>query len=627
MFDPLTILTVKRVLARVMSDRSSVFNVQKSLGERRWSFVEADEDDVVRFVQTHNLPEFVARLLVQRGVDENDIDAFLNPTLRDHFPDPFSFTGMKEFADELAECIINKKSIGVFADFDVDGATSAAIWTRFLRHFDIVPPVYIPDRLTEGYGPSVAAMESLKEQGVEFLIMADCGTTAFEPLKAAHDMGLRVAIFDHHEAEDELPMAVHIINPKRQDDTSGLDMLAACGVSFMACVAVNNALREKKYFKENNKKEAPLKSWLDLVALGTVCDMVPLQGVNRLFVKNGFDKMAHKNNPGIEALCQVGRIEKTPEPKDAGWSIGPRINAGSRVHRSDLGAKLLSTDDPEEAQSLAWALEECNQERKKIQSEMMQVATNKVEFLKGNHEGFILVDDESFHSGLSGLVAGRLKERYGKPSIVVTYVENEDGVLEGRGSGRSVKGINMADIFIAARNENIILKGGGHAMAGGFTIDPHRLDDFRIFIADYIKNSKSQAEEVVSIDIDGLATVRGAKPEFVKLLTQNVGPFGMGNAEPVFALADINLHSVDVMKDKHIRLMISDAEGGTRMKAVFFSGVGTALGDMMLKNSRVMNFHLVGRFQINNWQGRESVEFHIIDGMNSIVTTNQQEAV
>lgn len=596
---------------------SSVLNIEKSLGEKRWCFLPADDDLVTRIAQTHNLPEFISRLLAQRGVAADDIERFLNPTLRDHFPDPFSLIGMREFADDLADCIINKTPIGIFADFDVDGATSAAILTRFLRHFDIAPPVYIPDRLTEGYGPSAEAMQSLKNEGAEFVIMADCGITSFEPLQAAHDMGLRVAVFDHHEPEDELPAAAHIINPKRHDDESNLDMLAACGVCFMACVAVNSALRDKGYF-EKDKKEAPLKSWLDLVALGTVCDMVPLKEVNRLFVKVGFDQMAHHNNAGIKALCQVGKIETLPSPKDAGWSMGPRINAGSRVHRSDLGAKLLSTDDPEEAQSIAWALEECNQQRKKIQSEMMQVAMNKVEFLKGEFDDFILVDDEGFHSGLSGLVAGRLKDRYSKPAIVVTYVENEKGELEGRGSGRSVKGVNMADIFISARNEGVLLKGGGHAMAGGFTIMPDKLDAFKKFIAIYLKENQQNKNEIPSIDIAAVATVAGAKPDFIKLLTNNVGPFGMGNPEPVFALADIRVHQVDILKDKHIRVLMSDAEGGTRMKAVMFSGVGTTLGDMMIKNHRVMPFHLVGQFQINNWQGRESVEFHVSDGMNAI---------
>lgn len=611
-----------------MIRNQNVLNVEKSLNNKRWIFKHADDAIVTQICQSKDLPEFIARMLVQRGVKPEDVNGYLSPTLRDNFPDPYSMKGMEDFANDIAQAITDKTSIGIFADFDVDGATSASIMTRFLRHFGIHAPVYIPDRLTEGYGPNIASMQSLKDQGVEFLLMLDCGTTAFEPLKAAHDLEMRVAIFDHHEAEEDLPIAAHIINPKRQDDASNLEMLAACGVTFMACVAINKALRVKGYFKENNLTEPPLKTWLDLVALGTVCDMVPLVGVNRLFVKIGFDQMAHYNNPGIKALLQVGKIETLPEPKDAGWSMGPRINAGSRVHRSDLGAKLLSTDNEEEAQSYAWALEECNVERRKIQSEMMRVAENRVAFLQGEHEHFIMVDDESFHSGLSGLVAGRLKEKYSKPAIVITYVENEEGIMEGRGSGRSITGINMADIFITARNEGVLEKGGGHAMAGGFTIMPDRLDDFKNFISEYIKNL-NQEEIVPEIEIDSLATVRGASVDFIKMLTTQMGPFGMGNPEPYFALSDIRVHQVDVMKEKHLRLMISDVEGGTRMKAVFFSGVETALGQMLIQNYKNTCFHLVGQFQMNSWQGRESVEFHLIDGVSAQQNCNynQEEAI
>ncbi|MEM7618380.1 MAG: single-stranded-DNA-specific exonuclease RecJ [Pseudomonadota bacterium] len=598
-----------------MAESQRALNVEKSLNDKKWVFKEADASAVAQICQSKGLPEFIARMLVQRGVRSGDVDGYLNPTLRNNFPDPYSMVGMEDFANDIADCIINKTPIGIFADFDVDGATSASIMTRFLRHFDINPPVYIPDRLTEGYGPSVASMQSLKAQGAEVVLMLDCGMTAFEPLQAAHDMGLRVAVFDHHEAEENLPTAAHIINPKRQDDTSNLDMLAACGVTFMACVAINKALRAKDYY-ESDVKEPNLKDWLDLVALGTVCDMVPLQGVNRLFVKTGFEQMALYKNPGIKALLQVGKVDTLPSPKDAGWSMGPRINAGSRVHRSDLGAKLLSTDDYEEAQSLAWALEDCNVQRRKIQSEMMKVAENKVAFMNAEHEHYVLVDDESFHSGLSGLVAGRLKDKYSKPAIVVTYVENEEGVLEGRGSGRSVKGVNMADIFIAARNENILTKGGGHAMAGGFTVMPDKLEDFKKFIENYIKNLE-QEDIVPEVEIDSIATVRGATPEFIKMLTKQMGPFGMGNPEPFFVLSDVRVHSVDVMKEKHLRLMVSDMEGGTRMKAVFFSGVDTELGKELVKNYRNTCFHLVGQFQINNWQGRESVEFHLSDGVSA----------
>lgn len=599
-----------------MNNSSSLFDFEKSLGGKKWQIISTDDEVVRQLAQTHDLPEFVARLLVQRGVTAATVENFLNPSLKNDFPDPFSMAGMLDFANDIADAIMNGVSIGILADFDVDGATSAAIMTRFLRHFDITPPIYIPDRLKEGYGPSAEALQFLKDQGAKFIIMLDCGITAIEPIRAGIDMGLKITVFDHHEPENGLPPATHIINPKRADDESGLDMLAACGVTFVSCVAINNILRERGFFK--GKEEAPLKSWMDLVGLGTVCDMVPLKGVNRLFVKVGFDQMGHRKNPGIDALCQVGKIETLPSPKDAGWSLGPRINAGSRVHKSDIGAKLLSTDDPEEAMSLAWSLEDCNQERKKIQSTMMQVALNKVEFLKGNEEHFIMVDDESFHSGLSGLVAGRLKDKYEKPAIVVTYVENEKGVMEGRGSGRSVKGVNMALLFQAAREEGILLKGGGHAMAGGFTIEPDRLNDFRNFIGQFIEDLKKKPV-VEPVDIDALATIRSARPEFIKLLMEKVGPFGMGNAEPVFVLSDIKVQDVDVLKDKHIRVIMTDNDRGSRMKAILFGGVGTPLGDMLLKNYKTTPFHFLGQFQINNWQGRESVEFHIMDGVNAMV--------
>lgn len=610
----------------------SALNITKSLGGKSWRFFEADEDEVTRIVQTKKLPEFIARLLCQRGIAYDAIDEFFNPTLRDNFPDPFSMVGMEELANDLSDRIIaveaGSASIGILADFDVDGATSAAILTRFLRHCGLNPPVYIPDRLNEGYGPSDKSFASLKEQGAEFVIIADCGITAHEPIAAGRDMGLDIAVLDHHEPEDTLPNANHIVNPKRSDDSSGLDMLAACGVSFMVCVALNKKLREKGFYKERDIPEAPMKSWMDLLGLGTVCDMVPLQGVNRLFVKAGFDQMAHHANEGIKALCEVGNVTKAPTPTDAGWTIGPRINAGSRVHRSDLGARLLSTTDSEEAQSIAMALEECNEERKAIQSKMMKTASDKTEITNLYMKPIIVVDDESFHPGLSGLVAGRLKERYGKPAICVTYAEMPDGTIEGRGSGRSVKGVSMAEMFIAARDEGLLVKGGGHAMAGGFTIDPDKLDAFRNYLYSYIENISQDNEIVEELEIDSFATVRGARPDFVKLLTDNMGPFGMGNPEPMFALSGVRVHQIDVLKEKHVRAMVSDAEGGTRMKVMFFGGVDTELGQAMLKKSRVMPFHLVGQFQMNSWQGRESVEFHIKDGAYAIEQKeNIKEAV
>jgi single-stranded-DNA-specific exonuclease len=316
---------------------------------------------------------------------------------------------------------------------------------------------------------------------------------------------------------------------------------------------------------------------------------------------------------GIRALCEVANIETAPDPKDAGFSLGPRINAGSRVHRSDLGARLLSTDSLDEARSIAFVLDDCNEQRKKIQSQMMKEAVERVE-REGLDQGpVIVVSDPEWHPGLSGLVAGRLKERFGKPAIVVTFSENESGVLEGRGSGRSVTGVSMADAFIGARNEGILVKGGGHAMAGGFTVMPDRLPEFREFLTRNITAQMESVDTTQETVIDGIATIRGAQSHFVKILNEQIGPFGPQNLEPCFALAHVRVQMADVLKDKHIRVQVSDWEGGQRMKGMFFYGVGTKLGEALLKGGQKL-FHIAGQFKINAWQGRENVEFMISDG-------------
>jgi single-stranded-DNA-specific exonuclease len=590
----------------------SFLDVRRSLKDSRWVFPAVEQDVVSRISQAHGVPDFIARMLHLRGVGVDNVDAFLNPTLRSHFPDPFALRGMQALADELAQKIIDGETIGVLADFDVDGATSGAILTRFLRHCGIEPRLYIPDRLSEGYGPSLNALQTLKHEGATTVIMVDCGTTAFQAVEAGRNIGLDIIIFDHHEAEDSLPAANHVINPKRKDCPSGFGMLAACGVTFLSCVAVNSVLRREKFFEKNGYGEAPLKNWMDLVALGTVCDMVPMTGANRLFVRVGFEQMAARNNPGIRALCEVANIESAPTQMDAGFNLGPRINAGSRVHKSDLGARLLSTDDLDEARSIAFLLDDCNEQRKKIQSQMMKEAVDRVERYGLDKEPVIIVSDTEWHPGLSGLVAGRLKERFGKPAIVVTYATNPDGVQEGRGSGRSIAGVNMADAFIGARNEGILIKGGGHAMAGGFTVMPDRLPEFRDYLYKTIAAQMENIDATPETVIDGIATIRGAQTQFVRLVTDRIGPFGPQNVEPTFALAHVRIQMADVLKDKHIRIQMSDWEGGPRMKAMFFNGIGTKLGQALMNHGQAL-FHMAGQFKINAWQGRESVEFMLSD--------------
>ncbi|MCB1562156.1 MAG: single-stranded-DNA-specific exonuclease RecJ [Alphaproteobacteria bacterium] len=602
---------------------SSAVIVERSLSKARWILPDIDLSAVERLVRKHNLPEIVARLLCVRGVEESQVEHFLHPTLQKDFPDPFSLAGMGGLADDMARFIQEGRSFAIFGDFDVDGATSSALLHRFLKACGVEAPIYIPERLSEGYGPNIEALTKLKKAGADILFLLDCGTTAFETVAEGAALGLQIVIADHHEAEERLPEALHVINPKRKDDMSGLDVMAAVGVTFMMCVAINNRLRESGFFE--GRSVPKLKDWLDLVALGTVCDMVPLTGVNRLFVRHGFERMNRTDNAGLKALIEVSGISGPVSPYHAGFVLGPRINAGSRVHRSDLGAALLATDDPEEAKNTAWTLNDCNDKRKAIQREMEEAAIAQVEAYGLDQNPLVFVEDEAFHPGLSGLVAGRLKEKYGKPACVVSWVEVEaSGEKEGRGSGRSVPGVHIAQAFIDARNEGLLEKGGGHAMAGGFTLLPEQREAFEAFLYAHIKAQADSLEPSVETVLDGVLSVRGAQPAFVKMIEQEVGPFGQAYPEPLFLFQNVRLHSVDIVGGAHIRLMISDWEGGARMKAVAFRAVGTDLGDALLKRKQAA-FDLVGHLKLDDWGGREKVELHVRDA--AFALEAQEEAL
>ncbi len=592
---------------------ATAFKIDKSVMQSRWIFPQVNDDQVHRLMQDHNLPEIVARLLVARNVASDQVETYLNPRLATDFPDPFAMKGMQDFATYMATAIESGKKIAAFCDFDVDGSTSAAVLKKFFRHLGQDITIYIPDRLTEGYGPNAKALYTLKQGGADIVIMADCGTTAFDVIAQGRELGLDICVLDHHEGEAHLPEANHVINPKRKDDTSGLSMLAAVGVTFLACVAINKTLRLNGYYDRINIPEAPLKNWLDLVALGTVCDMVPLVGANRLLVKAGFAQMGKGTNVGLNALCAVGGIKKTPTPDDAGFILGPRINAGSRVHQADLGAKLLSSEDPEDAKNLAWTLNDCNDKRKMIQSDMMQDAISRVEREGLNNDPIIFLHDLTWHVGLNGLVAGQIKERYGKPTCVVAFAPGMDGQLEGRGSGRSVPGFNLAALFMQAKAAGLLIKGGGHAMAAGFTVTQDNLKPLHAFLKDAAEKVAGGTELLSEDEVAGIATIRGLRPDFVRLLENNVGPFGAENPSPQFVLSSVKIVSADIVGETHVRIQIVDREGGSRMKAMAFRAVGTPLGDALLGNRGRQAIHLMGQFRINEWNGTESVEFHVAD--------------
>ncbi|MDD3020401.1 MAG: single-stranded-DNA-specific exonuclease RecJ [Alphaproteobacteria bacterium] len=587
--------------------------IDRSVMDARWVFPEVGNDKIHRMMTDFSVPEIVARLLVARNVEPEGVQKFLFPRMSTDFPDPFELKDMEPFSKWLANAIIKDRKIAAFCDFDVDGSTSAAVWKKFFYHLGIDIPIYIPDRMSEGYGPNINALKKLKDDGVEIILMSDCGTTAFDVIAAGRELGLDICIFDHHEQGDHLPESTWIINPKREDDISGFDMLAAVGVTFLACVAINRALRESGYFAERNIPEAPLKEWLDLVALGTVCDMVPLTGPNRLLVRVGFQQMAKHTNVGLKALCEVGGLKKSPTPMDAGFVLGPRINAGSRVHQADLGARLLSCNDPEESKNLAWTLNDCNAKRKTIQNDMMREAIDQIEKKNLADRPIIMVADTSWHVGLNGLVAGQIKERFGKPACCIAFAPGMSGDLEGRGSGRSVPGFNMAALFMAAKEAGLLIKGGGHAMAAGFTVEPEKIEELDAFFMSEAEKILGGVDLVSEEYVDGIASIRGIKPDFIKILEENVGPFGQENPEPKFILPHMRVVMVDIVGEHHVRVQMTESEGGARMKAMAFRAVGMPLGDLLLSSKGGRLLHLLGQFKVNHWNGVDNVEFMISD--------------
>lgn len=589
-----------------------------SVKERQWCIKDYDDVLSARISQTYGIPDIAARLLAQRGVKFDEVESFLSPKMSRDFPDPFSLQAMDELADYIVETISKKHKIGILADFDVDGATSSATLCRFLRSVTgEEPPIEIPDRLNDGYGPNDTALQRLKDAGCHTVFILDSGITAHDPIAFGRSIGLNIIVIDHHEPEGELPDANFIINPKRADDTSGLDMLAAVGVTFLTCVAINNRLRSNGFFETH--PEPNLKHMMDLLALGTVCDMVPLTGPNRMFVREGFKQMNLRRNEGLKALLDVSKVTSIPAPDHAGFSLGPRINAGSRVHRSDLGAKLLATEDAEEAMSLAWELDDCNEKRKAIQKDMMKDALAQVTSLGRENDPIILIDDEGWHPGLSGLIAGQIKERFDRPACVVTYAKNPEGQLEGRGSGRSVLGINIAESFQAARAAGLLVKGGGHAMAGGFTVEPDKIADLRAFL---IQNIEEQSKERITAEtkyttIDCVLNASSISVPLADIMNDAMGPFGCGNEEPMVMLESVVICKVDIIGSNHVRCYIRDAEtGGRSIKAMAFRAAEGPLGKILKSHAaNATPLNLAGNIKINDWNGNRTAELHITDAM------------
>ena len=542
-------------------------------------------------------------MLAARGVGLEDADVFLRPTLKDLLPDPSRLKGMDTAAERLARAVMDGHGIGIFGDYDVDGATSSALLTRFIAAAGGRSATYIPDRLKEGYGPNIKALLKLQDEGATVVVTVDCGTSAHESLTAAADAGLDVIVVDHHEAESKLPPATAVINPNRLDDDSGQGQLAAVGVAFLLVVAVNRTLRDAGWYQD--RPEPDLTQWLDLVALGTVCDVVPLTGLNRALVAQGLKVMAARDNTGLRALSDVAGLKEPPGTYHAGFLLGPRINAGGRIGESDLGSRLLGTDDIGEATDIAHRLDELNRERRAIEAAVLDAAMDEAKKAGDDLGPLILVAGEGWHPGVIGIVAGRLAERFNRPACVVAL----DGD-KATGSGRSVSGVDLGAAVIAACQAGILIKGGGHKMAAGFTVESGRLEELREFLSDRISAHLGEGGIQPRLYLDGAMKPAAATMNLVEDL-QQVGPFGSGNPEPRFVIPAARLSYAAVAGENHVRGTLTGEEGG-RLAAISFNSLDTALGQALLKSDGAP-LHVAGRLRVNTWQGRSKAQLLIDD--------------
>jgi single-stranded-DNA-specific exonuclease len=583
--------------------------VENSATGRAWRdrLDERGSARALAIAQRHDLPELLARILAGRNIEVDAVEAFLDPTVKRAMPDPNVLTAMPEAASRLADAIGRSETVAIFGDYDVDGATSAALLARFLRHAGVAPLIHIPDRLFEGYGPNVEAVRALAARGATLLVTVDCGTTSIEPLAQARMLGVDVVIVDHHQADEQLPPAVAIVNPNRRDDLSGLGHLAAVGLTFMTVVAVNRELRARGFWTAA-RPEPDLLTLLDDVALGTVADVVPLIGLNRAFVAKGLIALRRRERAGHTSLMDVARLSGPPEAWHLGFLLGPRINAGGRIGRADLGVRLLIEDDPIEAARIAAELDRLNRERQAI--ELDTVAQAEAEALAAlgiEDKGAIVVTAaEGWHPGIVGLVAARLKEKFGRPAFAVAL---EPGGI-GTGSGRSIAGVDIGRAVRRAVAEGLLEKGGGHAMAAGVTLRKASLAPFRAFLESTLAADVDIARRSSGLMIDGAVSAAAADAGLVALI-ERAGPFGSGNPEPVIALPAHTIAYAEEVGQAHIRVRLKSADG-SGVNAIAFRAGGQKLGAALLQN-RGRQIHAAGSLALDRWNGEERVQLRLTD--------------
>jgi single-stranded-DNA-specific exonuclease len=565
----------------------------------------AGETRALAIAQVGGRDELLARVLAGRGVAPETVERYLEPTLRDLMPDPFAMRDMEAATARLARAVGRGERVAIFGDYDVDGACSAALISEYLAACGSETIVHIPDRVSEGYGPNAEAIESFFAQGARLVVTVDCGAVSHAPFERAARLGLDVIVFDHHQAPETLPRALALVDPNRADDLSGLGHLSAAGVVFMALVALNRALRQAGFW--NGRKAPDLVAALDLVALATVADVVPLTGLNRAFVARGLEVMRRRGRPGLAALLDVAGADGPPRPYHLGFMIGPRINAGGRIGDAALGARLLATTDDLEARDIAAELDRLNRARQQIEIAALAEAEAEALASLGLDErgATLVVAGENWPPGVVGILAARLKERFDRPAFALTFVGRH-----AIGSGRSVAGVDLGKAVRAAVEAGLLIKGGGHAMAAGVTIERERLGEWRAFLEERLAGPVARARAGASLSVDAAMTAAAATPDLARKLDA-AGPYGSGNPEPVFVLPRHRLADVMPVGTDHLRMRAAAGDGST-VEAIAFRSVGKKLGDALTR-LRGAPVHLAGTLAVKSYGGRERAQLRVID--------------
>lgn len=589
-----------------MTERRYFLDIRQSVCGLAWThrLDQRQENVALAIAQSHGVPDIVARVLAGRGIDQDGAARFLDPTIRDLLPDPRSLTDMDKAAARIADAVERRQKVAIFGDYDVDGAASSALMKRFLAHYGIDAEIYIPDRIFEGYGPNPEAMRDLVARGARLIVTVDCGTNSAPSVDAANEAGADVVVLDHHQVGGALPAAVAVVNPNREDDLSRQGHLCAAGVVFVTLVRVVGMLRERGHAVQ----PPDLLGWLDLVALATVCDVVPLVGVNRAFVVKGLLAMRRLGNAGLSALSRVARIGEPLNPYHLSFILGPRINAGGRIGDAALGSRLLAGDDPVEARTIAETLDRLNSERQALEQVMLEQARAEAdaELASGNGPAVVVTASDGWHQGVVGLLAARLKEHARRPAFAIAF--NANGV--GSGSGRSIPGFDLGRMVRTAVERGLLVKGGGHAMAAGITVERARLGELRAFFEEWAAQDVAKLRDGEALEIDAALSADGANFDLLDAI-ESAGPYGAGHAQPVLVLPRHTLADARQVGTNHIRVDLR-SQTGARLQAMAFRAADTDLGNFLYAN-RGRTVHVAGTISSNWWNGARSVQFRVMD--------------